>query len=67
MNESASSTARRWEKHRDRVVYTIAGVGFAVLGLVWKGSLSMILSPFWMLLVAWLAPTRIERWLGYRR
>ena len=67
MNEVAQSTPRRWEKHRDRVVYTVACVGFAGLGLAWKGSLSMILAPFWMLLVAWIAPTRIERLLGYRR
>ena len=67
MDEVVQSTPRRWEKQRDRVVYTVAGVGFAALGLAWKGSLSMILAPFWMLLVAWIVPTKIERLLGYRR
>ncbi len=58
---------RRWEKYRDPVVYSIALLGLVGGGLLWKGVLSLILSPFWMLFVVWIAPTTIERWVGYRR
>jgi len=64
MAESRESVRGR---SRDLVLYTVACVGLVVLGQLWKGSLSMILSPFWMLLVIWIAPSTIERIMRYRR
>jgi hypothetical protein len=64
MAESRESVRGR---HRDLLLYTVAFVGLVVLGQIWKGSLSMILSPFWMLLVIWILPSGIARIVGYRR
>jgi hypothetical protein len=50
-------------RRRDLIVYSIAGAGLVALGFVWKGALSMILAPFWMLLVVWIVPQRLERFL----
>jgi hypothetical protein len=63
----AESLGAAWGKHRDAVLYTVAFLGLVVLGQLWKGSLSMILSPFWMLLIVWILPSAIERIVEYRR
>ena len=57
----------RWAKHRELVLYTVAFVGLVALGQLWKGALSMILSPLWMLLIIWILPFAVERIAGHRR
>ena len=56
-----------WARHRDSALYTSALIGLVVCGLLWKGALSLILSPLWMLAAVWIAPSAIERLVGYRR
>ena len=58
---------RGWERYRDPVLYSIAFIGLVFLGLLWKGALSLILSPLWMLIVVWLVPSTVERLIAYRR
>lgn len=53
--------------HRDLPLYTVACVGLVVLGQLWKGSLSMILAPFWMLFVVWIVPSTIRRIVEHLR
>ena len=65
--DERTSTTRWWEKHRDRVLYSIAFIGLVLFGLLWKGALSLILSPLWMLTVVWIVPSAIERLVAYRR
>ena len=62
-----SSRDRGWVRHRDSVLYSIAFIGLVLLGLLWKGALSLILSPLWMLIVVWIVPSAIERLVAYRR
>jgi hypothetical protein len=62
-----SSRARGWARHRDSVLYSIAFIGLVLLGLLWKGALSLILSPLWMLIVVWIVPSAIARVIAYRR
>ena len=61
-----SSRDRGWER-RDSVLYSIAFIGLVLLGLLWKGALSLILSPLWMLIVVWIVPSAIARVIAYRR
>jgi hypothetical protein len=60
-------TDRGWERHRDPVLYSIAFIGLVLFGLLWKGALSLILSPLWMLIVVWIVPSAIARLVAYRR
>ena len=68
MNDNERTSGDRgWERHRDPVLYSIAFIGLVLLGLLWKGALSLILSPLWMLIVVWIVPSTIERMVAYRR
>lgn len=63
----AGSQGAVWDKYRDVVLYAVAFLGLVALGQIWKGSLSMILSPFWMLAIVWILPSAIKRIVEYRR
>ena len=46
MNDHQRTPADRgWGGYRDPVLYSIAFIGLVCLGLLWKGALSLILSP----------------------
>ena len=62
-----SSRDRRWNRHRESVLYAIAFVGLVLFGLLWHGALSLILSPLWMLIVVWIVPSSVARLVEYRR
>lgn len=65
--QSADLVPTWWSRHKDLVLYPATGIVVAVLGLLWNGTLSMILTPVWMLAGVWFVPTGIERLLGRRR
>jgi hypothetical protein len=50
-----------WPAHKDAVLYPATGVVVGVLGLLWNGTLSMILTPVWMLAGVWVIPSAIQR------
>ena len=50
-----------WDRHRDLVLYPAVLVVVATLGLVWNGALSLVLTPVWMLLGAWVIPAGVAR------
>jgi hypothetical protein len=56
-----------WDRHKDLVSYPLTGIVVGVLGLLWNGTLSMILTPVWMLAGVWYIPTRVEHLLRRRR
>ena len=65
--QSADLVPTWWSRHKDLVLYPATGLVVAVLGLLWNGTLSMILTPVWMLVGVWLIPTGIEHLLRRRR
>lgn len=65
--ESSGRGRAWWSANRDAVLYPATGTVVGVLGLLWNGTLSMILTPIWMLAGVWYIPSAIERRLGRRR
>lgn len=53
-----------WPAHKDAVLYPATGVVVGVLGLLWNATLSMILTPVWMLAGVWVIPSAIQRLLA---
>lgn len=62
-----SSGEAWWDRHKDKVLYPTVGSIVVVVGLVWNGALSLILTPIWMLIGVWLIPSMIEQRVRDRR
>jgi hypothetical protein len=52
---------RHAPRHGEIARYAVAVLGWAALGIWYKPILSMVLAPFWMVLVAVVLPGRLRR------
>ncbi len=56
-----------WARNQGWVLYPLACLSYAALGLAWKPALNWIVGPLWVLLVVWVVPATVVRVIGWFR